>query len=588
VFHLSASRKLLLLILASSPALAQEIRVSSRPYVSSSFVLRVDTNLVEAGVVVRGPDGHAVAGLTRGDFRIFDEGKEREITAFSINAPGGSENGAPLPGGVSTATAKGAAIGPTSSRSAAEARYVALLFDDVHTRPGDISHVRAAAGRFIREALQPGDQVAIFTTSGVEVLAFTADVPKLIGAIEKLGAHPRFSENGLMPCPRITPYQAYLIVSMDGPALQAALDEAHACVDAAEPTRPSAGLPRARPSGDITFQQVRVQAEQTWDQAKMISQNTLDEIGSVVDELAKMPGRRVLLLASPGFLAETLEYDQSRIIDRALAANVVINALDAKGLFAETPFRTSDQLAHVGSLPLSTMVFEERTQPTALETANSPLINVALSTGGMFFHNSNDLNLGFRQLAAVPEITYRLGFVPGGERDGHFHKLQVKLTNPNSYVVQARRGYVIPARETGQATAERQQLDRAVSASGEVSDLPASVKIAEGKSKSGQPALWVSVHVDLKELRFTERDGRHLQGLIFVTALLDANGDIVTAKEGRMDLELKQPTFARLMKNGVNANVSMEAPPGAYRLREVVREAVAGRMAASSQEVRIK
>src|ERR1039458_8263472 len=63
---------------------AQEVRVSSRPYTPSPFGLRVDTNLVETGVVVRDYKGHAVAGLTQVDFKIFDDGKAREITAFSV------------------------------------------------------------------------------------------------------------------------------------------------------------------------------------------------------------------------------------------------------------------------------------------------------------------------------------------------------------------------------------------------------------------------------------------------------------------------------------------------------------------------
>jgi hypothetical protein len=79
-----------------------------------------------------------------------------------------------------------------------------------------------------------------------------------------------------------------------------------------------------------------------------------------------------------------------------------------------------------------------------------------------------------------------------------------------------------------------------------------------------------------------------LQGLIFVTALLDAKGNVVTAKEGRMDLELTNETFARLTRTGVNAKVLLQAPAGTYRLREVVQEAVDGKMAASNQEVRIE
>ena len=55
-----------------------------------------------------------------------------------------------------------------------------------------------------------------------------------------------------------------------------------------------------------------------------------------------------------------------------------------------------------------------------------------------------------------------------------------------------------------------------------------------------------------------------------------------------MDLELTNETFARLTRTGVNAKVLLQAPAGTYRLREVVQEAVDGKMAASNQEVRIE
>jgi VWFA-related protein len=577
-----------LILAAQSPLSAQEVRVSSRPYAPSPFVLRVDTNLVETGVVVRDYRGHAIAGLTQGDFKIFDDGKEREITAFSVETSASARKSIATASGVAPASpaATEQPPQPPSATPVIEPRYVALLFDDVHTRHGDLAHARVAAERFVREALQPGDRVAIFTTSGTRVLAFTADTAKLIGGIEKLSEHPRMDENGVAPCPRITPYQAYLIVSLDPSALHAAMDEANSCLES-----PSNGHGEVSTNITTTLapgsQAVRVQAEQTWDQVKTISQGTLDAIGDVVDELAKMPGGRVLLLASSGFLAETLEYDQSRIIDKARAANVVINALDAKGLFSETSVRTPEQLENLSALPLSTATFEVRTQLSALETANTPLINLAQSTGGLFFHNSNDLTLGFRELAAVPEISYRLGFRPGEGGQGRYHKLQVKLIRPGSNLVQARRGYFAPAKGTEPASTPRQKLDREVSAGGVMADFAASVKVEPGKSDSGQPLLWVSVHVDLQHLPFTKRDDHHLQGLVFVTSLLDANGNVVTAKEGRMDLELTEATLARLTKTGVNARLSLEAPPGTYRLREVVQEAVGGKMAASNRDVRI-
>ncbi len=468
-----------------------------------------------------------------------------------------------------------------------ETRYVALLFDDVHTSQGDVSHARVAAVRFVKEALQAGDRVAIFTTSGYDPLGFTADTVMLVKAIEKLRAHPRMSENGITPCPRITPYQAYLIINLDLTAMQAAVDESHKCAEAPPSDRPPSDLVNAGPSQDFSVQLVRIQAEQTWDQAKVISQFTLDEIQHAVDNLAKMPGSRVLLLASSGFLAGTLEYEQNRIIDRALAAGVVINALDAKGLFADTSARTPDQSAYLTALPMRTQVFEATTQTSRLQEANAPLANLAQSTGGLFFHDNNDLALGFQELAAVPEVTYMLGFRPDDVREGRYHKLSVKFLRKGAYVVQARRGYFAAKTETPPPADPRQTLDREVMAEDVRADFQASVAAEPGKSQRGAPLVWVTVHVDLRNLPFTSRDERHLERIIFVTSLLDAQGKLVTAKEGRMDLDLTEATLTRLLESGVNAKLSLEAPPGSYRLREVVQEAVQGKIAASNQTVDI-
>ncbi len=69
-----------------------EIRVSSRPYTPpAQTVLRVNTQLVEVGVVVRNGKGQTVADLKQSSFRILDNGKPQNISGFSIekfaNAP---------------------------------------------------------------------------------------------------------------------------------------------------------------------------------------------------------------------------------------------------------------------------------------------------------------------------------------------------------------------------------------------------------------------------------------------------------------------------------------------------------------------
>ena len=62
---------------------------------------------------------------------------------------------------------------------------------------------------------------------------------------------------------------------------------------------------------------------------------TLSTIIRFVRGLATLPGERQLILVSPGFLTVTEEAvaEKSQILDVAAQSNVVISALDARGLY---------------------------------------------------------------------------------------------------------------------------------------------------------------------------------------------------------------------------------------------------------------
>ncbi len=59
----------------------------------------------------------------------------------------------------------------------------------------------------------------------------------------------------------------------------------------------------------------------------------------------------------------------------------------------------------------------------ASDLANSDILaELADGTGGTFFQNSNDLDAGFKRIAAAPEYIYMLGFSPQNlKTDGSFH-----------------------------------------------------------------------------------------------------------------------------------------------------------------------
>ena len=178
-----------------------------------------------------------------------------------------------------------------------------------------------------------------------------------------------------------------------------------------------------------------MQAVTMWTQIRDTSARALENIGKLVDYMGQLPGRRMVLLASTGFLVRTLEAEQQKVIDHALHAEVVINALDGKGLYTEDPPEVVPGADERSILRMVLLGGKEK------DLRNDVMGILSTSTGGLFFQNNNDLNLGFRELGMIPEVSYLLGFSPQEAPNGKYHSLKVRMKPRNDYVIQARPGY---------------------------------------------------------------------------------------------------------------------------------------------------
>jgi hypothetical protein len=101
----SAAALLLPLLHAQPLASSDEVRLSSQPYAPQPFTFRTESRLVEVGVTVRDSHGRAVPGLTQSNFRIFDDGKQRKIAAFSEIRAGSDGGAGTAPAATPNATA---------------------------------------------------------------------------------------------------------------------------------------------------------------------------------------------------------------------------------------------------------------------------------------------------------------------------------------------------------------------------------------------------------------------------------------------------------------------------------------------------
>ena len=142
------------------------------------------------------------------------------------------------------------------------------------------------------------------------------------------------------------------------------------------------------------------------------------------------------------------------------------------------------------------------------------MANLTEATGGLFYHNNNDLAQGFRELGNPPEVTYRISFRPEGVApDGSYHKLIIHAKG--NYVVQARPGYFAP----NQTESLQAKIDREVLSDNTIDGFPMVLAVQRGAG-----TLSVVVRVDISRLRFQKQGDRQMQRIAFTTALIDAQG----------------------------------------------------------------
>jgi VWFA-related protein len=545
----------------------------------SQFTLRTDSNLVEVGVVVRDSRGRAIGGLGKDDFEIEDAGKKREITAFSV------ETFAPIV--AQPSAAKTADAIPENTKSQLRLRYVALLFDDFSMPFAQQVYVKAAARRFIKESLARGDRVGLFTTSGRQIVPFTADVAKLVAAVDQYNSFPRIPDGGI--CPKLTPYDAYVIANkIDYETLKIKVAELLRCFSGRRdpsrnnPTKSNDMIGSFADKPTKEQKEMMMRADAMWAQIRDTSARSLETMGKLVDYMGQLPGRRMVLLASSGFLVKTLELEHQKVISRALRAEVVINALDAKGLYTEEPPEISRGVDVRSLIRMTFLGTKEK------DLSNDIMVTLAMSTGGLFFDNNNDLDLGFRKLGMIPEVSYLLGFSPEEAPNGKYHGLKVRMKSRNQYMIQARLGYWAVPNQQQEPPAQERMVDREVMGSNTLKELPALIDSAPSRTDNGDPALDVVLHLDARKFHFLEKDGVRTQRLVFIAALFDGSGNFVAGKETEIRFALKEPTFNRMTESGLDMSLTLQAPPGTYRLRGVAQDAIDGKIVSSTLPVEIR
>ena len=546
---------------SQSPSTAEVVTRDS----STTFKVRVNVVLVR--VVVRDQKGKAIDSLKKEDFQLFDNRKPQTISTFSLETP--ASHTIPVVTVSDHSEADVEKVQPAVP--ALPQRFVSLLFDDLHLSMEDAVYDRTAATK-IFDSMAPSDRVGIYTTSGQFAQEFTSDHEVLKKALNQIIPRPLFN-SAVHDCPDISYFQADLIENkQDSQALAVAAEDAVQCAFNGDETKLAQA--RALASGVAT---------RTVNTGDSSSDFTYRHMEDVLRRLSAMPGQRKLVFISPGFILSTLLLERVDIIDRSNRAGIVIDTLDARGLY--TPDLNGD-ISSPSVDTYRTAGYKTSYRVQAQFAQEEILNDLASGTAGTFYHNRNDIDVALRQAVAAPVASYLLGFSPQNLKlNGSFHALKVALTGKQKFDIQARRGYYAPRTAKDPAQAAKEEIQEAVFSQEEIRDLPVDLQTQFFKKDPSQARLSVLAHLDLKSVKFRKVEGRNHDDLTLATVIFDENGNYVVGGEKILEMKLLDSTLDRLDRSGITVKSSFDVKPGSYLVRLVVRDKEGEMMAARNGAV---
>jgi VWFA-related protein len=279
---------------------------------SPPFTIQTDVNRVFVPVVVRDKQGRSVNDLKKDDFQVLDDGKPRIVAGFTIERRGAGESVQQAPG-AATPT-------PVPQPQTGKQRFVVFLFDDMHMSAAELVPAKKAGTEAINGALSGTDVAAVVATSGKTNSGLIQDRAKLKDTIAGLQSNEA-TLGGAADCPNISYYQADLIENKhDSAAIADAMGQVYKCDPSLSPQ-----------SDNVAESVMRSSVRRALMMGNQSSQATLAAIQEFVRRMAALPGQRLLVLVSPGFLAISPEASSgvSRVIDLAAKSGVTITRIQS-------------------------------------------------------------------------------------------------------------------------------------------------------------------------------------------------------------------------------------------------------------------
>jgi VWFA-related protein len=541
-----------LLVLGTAPLTPQPTSQQS-----AGPVIRVTVDLVQVDAVVTD------TALKREDFEILEDGKPQKITHFSYvtgNAiAGGAPPVNPAPQKHSGKTPE--AIPPPARELRPEEvrRTIVLMADDLGLSADDIPNVKKAMKSFVEGQMQAGDLVSIMTTSGGvgAMQQLTNDKRQLLALIDRIHYVP--GRTGLT---------WYVPIGGLG----------------------AASIARLKPVRDQT-----------------LFSGTFGAVAYALQGLHEMPGRKAIALFSDGAAVTA-----GGIVELANRASVVLHTFDARGL--QSFFLTAaDGCRHCAARgqPAKIRAAEGQRQ-AGFYGSQTSLDQMARGTGGIFFHDDNDLGKGLANALDDLGSYYLIAYQPlRGDFDtvrgrAKFHKTEVKVLRAGLQV-RSRNGFfgtpdpppvTEPAarRKLAGPGSEREELRKALFSPFQANGFPVQLSAFYSASTAKDPktgrrpaSLRAMLAIDARGIKFNDTlEGWKQLDLAIVAVAYGTSNEVVTSSDKTFSAAMTPDEMNQIIASGLVYNLDIEIPqPGPYQLRVAAWDANSERAGSASTFVEI-
>ncbi|MFZ0302671.1 MAG: VWA domain-containing protein [Terracidiphilus sp.] len=539
--------------------------------------IRTTTRLVQLDVVVVDKQNYPVAGLTKDDFRVFDNGAPQEISHFLADAGTNAVPAEPSPYAVSNRPSSTGAPGVTVIL--VDEMILGVKHDWNNGLLFEMAHIKKARLEVLKylTTLQPGELVALYALrpEGVVVIHdFTDDPKALIAAAQTLGTGGHGSANiaGLRPG-EIGTLREWSANASPGPR-----------------STPETKSRNETMSEDVSQSVIR------------------GGFQGIIQHLAGVPGRKNLVWISstlPGSYYGFGLQPFSEAPDSALPRTIdQIETGHSGKLATETypdPRNSYNELSGfarmLSNANISVYLFDAHELVGTDSPPGSPLVMyrpsdaqwggadiIASETGGRAIFNSNALDQHLREIVAESNASYQIGYYPGDKAwDGKYHRIELKLAPEHKgLTLLCRKGYyavdnLSPSYETFRE-AERSPVE--------------SPGIGLTLNVPSNPIEWgpekVVLKLNVREIRFEQKGDMADANLAVAFVQLGNDGRILEGFTDNVALALPPDDYAAAKQEGWFYSRQIIVSGYAEKLRVVVRDRATGATGSVSVHVEEK